>query len=98
MTGNSFSDSTIGVGQVKREPNDIASSGIVLNGTSDVTVSGNGFSGVRPKAISADGEPSRRVLFSNNVVTATACSLEKLRDSRVSDNLEDGPAAATSGQ
>ena len=37
------------------------------------------------------------MLFSNNVVTATACSLEKLRDSRVSDNLEDGPAAATSG-
>ena len=64
VTGNSFSDSTIGVGQIKREPNDIASSGIVLNGTSDVTVSGNGFSGVRPKAISADGEPkSPRAVF-----------------------------------
>ena len=87
VTGNNFSDSFIGAGAVKREADDIEASGIVLNGTSDIAVSGNVFSGVTPKALSVQGDPSRRVLFSNNVLTNTTGDQAKLRDSRVGDNL-----------
>ena len=72
VTGNNFSDSSIGGGAVKRGTEDLDASGITLNGTSDVAVSGNVFSGVTPKALAIEGSPSRRVLFSNNVLTNTA--------------------------
>ena len=94
VTGNNFSDSFIGGGAVKREAEDLAASGITLNGTSDVAVSGNLFSGVTPKGLSVQGDPSRRVLFSNNVLTKTTGDQAKLRDSRVSENLEEGPDKA----
>jgi hypothetical protein len=90
VTGNNFSDSFIGAGAVKREANDIEASGIVLEGTSDIAVSGNVFSGVNPKALAVQGDPSRRVLFSNNVLTNTTGEHAKLRDSRVDGNLEAG--------
>jgi len=92
VTGNNFSDSFVGGGVIRRGKDDLDASGITLNGTSDVAVSGNVFSGVTPKALLAEGGPSRRVLFSNNVLTNTAGGQEKLRDSRVSENLEDGAA------
>src|SRR5206468_4451920 len=69
VTGNSFSDSYVGGRAVKRSAEDRDASGITLNGTSDVAVSGNVFSGVTPKALAVEGDPSRRVLFSNNVLT-----------------------------
>ncbi len=53
VTGNNFSDSSIGDGAVKREADDLDASGITLNGTSDIAVSGNLFSGVTPKALVA---------------------------------------------
>jgi hypothetical protein len=90
VTGNNFSDSTIGVGAVKRDPKDLEASGIVLSGTSDLAVSGNVFAGVTPKALVISGNPSRRVLFSNNVLTSTAGDQAKLVDSRIAENLEDG--------
>ena len=90
VTGNNFSDSSIGGGAFKRGAEDLDASGITLNGTSDVAVSGNVFSGVTPKALSVEGDPSRRVLFSNNLLTNTAGDQTKLRDSRVGENLEYG--------
>ncbi len=98
VTGNNFSDSTIGVGAVKRGTDDLDASGITLNGTSDVAVSGNVFSGVTPKALAVEGDPSRRVLFSNNVLTDTAGDRAKLRDSRVGENLEDGAPRSAGGR
>ena len=98
VTGNNFSDSSIGGGAVKRGTDDLAASGIILNGTSDVAVSGNLFSGVTPKALAVEGDPSRRVLFSNNVLTDTAGDQAKLRDSRVGENLEDGAARPAGGR
>ena len=50
-------------------------------------MSGNLFSGVTPKGLAIQGDPSR-VLFSNNVLTKTTGDQAKLRDSRVSENLE----------
>ena len=89
VTGNNFSDSFIGGGAVKRGTEDLDASGITLNGTSDIAVSGNVFSGVTPKALAVEGDPSRRVLFSNNVLTNTAGEQAKLRDSRAGENLEE---------
>lgn len=98
VTGNNFSDSYIGDGAVKRGTEDIAASGITLNGTSDVAVSGNVFSGVTPSAIHVEGETSRRVLFSNNVLTNTTGDQAKLRDSVLGDNIEDGAAKSPTGR
>ena len=89
VTGNNFSDSSIGGGAVKRGTEDLDASGIVLNGTSDIAVAGNLFSGVAPKALTAEGKPSRRVLFSANVLTRTTGDQSRLLDSRVAENLED---------
>lgn len=89
VTGNNFSDSSIGGGAFKRGTQDLAASGITLNGTSDIVVSGNIFSGVKPKAMAVEGDPTRRVLFSNNVLTNTAGEQEKLKDSTIGGNLDD---------
>jgi hypothetical protein len=93
VTGNSFSDSAIGEGKVKRGTNDLKATGIVLSGTSDVAISGNLFSGVTPRGLTVDGQPSRRVLFSGNVLTATTGEQNRLIDSRTEANLEDPSAA-----
>jgi hypothetical protein len=98
VTGNNFSDSSIGGGAVKRDTADLDASGIILSGTSDVAVSGNVFSGVTPRALTLEGNPSRRVLFSNNVLTNTAGDQAKLRDSHVGGNLEDGVAVPPGGR
>ncbi len=88
VTGNNFSDSYIGDGKVKRGTNDLAAAGMVLNGTSDVTVVGNLFSSVRPKALTIEGKPSKCVLFADNVLTDVASDHNKLNASLVKDNLE----------
>jgi hypothetical protein len=89
VTGNNFSDSSIGGGQFKRGTDDLSASGIVLSGTSDVAVSGNLFAGVTPKALVTEGPASRRVLFSNNVLARTAGDQAKLTASHVGANIED---------
>lgn len=98
VTGNNFSDSSIGGGAFKRGTKDLDAGGITLNGTSDVVLSGNLFSGVKPKALTVAGEPSRRVLFSNNVLTNTTGEHAKLRDSLVGENIEDKPAQPSGGR
>ena len=89
VTGNNFSDSYIGgVKKFVRRIGDLAAGGMVLEGTTDITIVGNLFSGVRPKALSLKGKPSRRVIFSNNVLTDVESDHRKLVDSLVKDNLE----------
>jgi parallel beta helix pectate lyase-like protein len=68
VTGNNFSSSFIGDGKDKRAANDRSAGGIVLEGTSDIAISGNLFSGLTSDAVAWEGNPSNRVLFSNNVV------------------------------
>jgi len=89
VTGNNFSNSYIGEGKVKRGTNDLAAAGMVLNGTSGIAVTGNLFSGLRPKALSLEGQTSKRVLFTDNVFVDTASDHKKLEESVVKDNLED---------
>ena len=51
VSGNSFCDSYIGDGQVKRGTDDLQAGGLVLAGASDVGISGNVFSGLRPRPL-----------------------------------------------
>lgn len=68
VSGNSFCNSFIGEGQIKRGTNDLAAAGIVLDGTTDVDISGNVFSGLTTKALRLTDQPSRRVLFTANLL------------------------------
>ena len=88
VTGNNFSNSYIGDGKLKRGTNDLTAAGMALDGTSNVTVVGNLFSSVRPKAINVAGKPSECVLFTNNVLVDVAGDHNKLDASLVKDNLE----------
>jgi hypothetical protein len=87
VTGNNFSNSYIGQDKVKRSANDLAAGGMVLNGTSGITVVGNLFSGVRPKALTVEGKPSTSVVFTDNVLIDTSGDQQKLDASLVKDNL-----------
>ena len=90
VTGNNFSNSYLGDGKLKRAANDLTAAGMVLEGTSDVTVVGNLFSSVRPKALTVKGRPSKGVLFSDNVLVDVTSDHKKLRASIVKDNLDAG--------
>jgi parallel beta-helix repeat protein len=69
VTGNNFSGSFVGEGQDKRKENDREASGIVLDGTSDIAISGNLFSGLTTKAVTLTERPSTGVLFTGNVLS-----------------------------
>ena len=88
VTGNNFSNSYLGEGKVKRAANDLTAAGMVLEGTSDVTVVGNLFSSVRPKALTIKGRPSKGVLFGDNVLVDVSSDHKRLDASLVKDNLE----------
>lgn len=91
VTGNSFCNSFIGDGQVKRGTNDLEADGLVLEGTTDIGISGNVFSSVQPKALALRGDKmSSRVLFGNNVLTDVTSDIDALQASDatvVTDNL-----------
>lgn len=70
VTGNNFSDSYIGDDRVKRQPNDRAAGGLVLDSTTDVVVTGNLFSGLQPRAITLSGESTGLTFSANRVVAS----------------------------
>ncbi len=86
VSANNFSDSYIGDAE-KREVNDQAASGIVLNGASDIAISGNLFSGLDGEAVVTDGTGAARVLFGNNVITEAGDVPRNLPTEHVTDNL-----------
>ena len=87
VTGNNFADSYIGEGKTKRAANDRAAAGMVLDGARDVTVVGNLFASLRPKALTVKGKSSESVLFSANVLVDAETDCDKLGKSLVSNNL-----------
>lgn len=94
ITGNNFSNSYIGYGKddkVKRRKNDLAAAGMVLEGTTDLTISGNLFSSVRPKAVELKGDASRRIVFANNVLTDVESDHGKLKNSRIENIITGKP-------
>ena len=94
VSGNSFCNSYIGDGAVKRGTDDVQAAGLVLAGASDVGISGNVFSGLRPKAFALEGDaPANGVLFADNVTVDADSDLAKLKDaagSLATDNLGTG--------
>lgn len=87
VTGNNFSDSYIGDDQVSRKPEDRSAGGLVLEGTSDVSITGNVFSGLTEKAISEAGEQnSRRIVVAANVFTDVESDHANV-DGVVTDNI-----------
>jgi hypothetical protein len=60
---------------------------MTLEGTSNVTISGNLFADVQPKAVSAEGEPSRGILFADNVLVDVEGDHAKFKESQVEGNL-----------
>lgn len=74
ITGNNFSNSYLGDGKHKRETEDgnqaamDTGTGIVLDATEDVVISGNMFSGMDGKAIAVTS-PSRRIAITGNIVS-----------------------------
>jgi hypothetical protein len=67
LTGNSFCDSFIGQG-TRRPGNENFAGGIRLEGTSDITITGNQFSGLDGPAIIAD-LACRRIVITSNLIT-----------------------------
>jgi hypothetical protein len=86
VTGNNFSDSYVGGGVILRRDTDRAASGLVLQETRDVAVSGNVFSGLSTDAVTVKGA-SERVVFTDNLIRETHIDTEGLADSVVDANL-----------
>jgi parallel beta-helix repeat protein len=76
VTGNNFSNSYLGNGTVKRREGDRAAGGLILESTQDIIVTGNLFSGLRPKAVELRGGKSTGVVFANNVIVDAKSDLK----------------------
>jgi hypothetical protein len=87
VSSNNFSNSYIGKDSTKREDDDLNAGGMVLEGATDISVVGNLFSSVRPKALLLKGKPSERVNFSGNVITDAQSDHRHLRNSIIENNL-----------
>jgi len=87
VSSNNFSNSYIGKDSTKREDDDLNAGGMVFDGATDISVVGNLFSSVRPKALVLKGKPSERVNFSGNVITDAQSDHRHLKNSVVENNL-----------
>lgn len=87
VAGNNFSNTYVGQGKLGRPQREDRGAGIVLDGTSDVTINGNLLSSVRPSALSAGDKVSRRIMFTNNLIVDSESEQAKLQDSMVDYNL-----------
>ena len=89
VSGNTFTNAYLGDGIVKTTVGENGSgSGITLEGTMAVTITGNTFAAVAPKALVLKGAPSRGVLFAHNTLIDCVADQDRLVDSIVKDNLE----------
>lgn len=88
VSANNFSNSYIGEDQIRRAENDAAAGGVVLEKTQDLVISGNVFSGLTSKAIATTGEPTRRVIFTGNLLRDVESDHEALVESVIADNIE----------
>lgn len=88
VSANNFSNSHIGDDKVKRGAKQLMAGGLVLEGTTDIAISGNLFAGLNPKpGVELRGEKSRRVAFTGNVMTEVESQHEQLEDSVIADNV-----------
>ncbi|MCC7475474.1 MAG: right-handed parallel beta-helix repeat-containing protein [Pirellulales bacterium] len=71
ISANNFSDSVIDDAKEKRPPDDQAASGIVLDGTHDIVIAGNLFSGLDTPAIERTGSPCQGIRVQANSFVET---------------------------
>ena len=92
VSGNSFSDSTIGPGVVKRKGN--VATGIVFEGGEKVACTANAFTNLTTPAVRAEG--GKEALFAGNLVSGCAPGWEELPSATKIGNLviESRPKAA----
>ena len=66
---------------------DNVASGILLEGASALNICGNTFSNLSTKALTLEGNPSKQIIFSGNLMINTEGGFEGLLDSRTEGNL-----------
>lgn len=88
VSANNFSNSYIGEDKIRRAENDSAAGGVVLEGTQDLVINGNVFSGLTAKAIATTGEPTRRVIFTGNLLRDVESDHQSLVESVIANNIE----------
>ncbi|MCP4505214.1 MAG: right-handed parallel beta-helix repeat-containing protein, partial [Fuerstiella sp.] len=71
VTGNSFCNSYLGDGKIKRKEGDRLAGGLVLHSTSHISVTGNVFSGLSTAAVAIEGETAE-ITSSANVTVERA--------------------------
>ena len=81
VTGNVICDSYVGDGTRRRAVDDLAAAGLVLEATRQVSITGNLFSGLRPKGVELRGAASTQVLFSDNLLVDSPSDHEQLQQS-----------------
>lgn len=74
VSGNSFCDSYVGEGAIKRKVNDQLSGGIVLEGTQHVNITANTFSSL-PKSIETRGKRSLEIMARENLMVEAPSDL-----------------------
>lgn len=87
ITGNSFSDSYIGEGALRRKVDDRSAGGLVVSGAKDLGITGNVFSGLRPKAFELGESSGEDVLFVGNIVRDSAGDHGRLEPKNAGLNL-----------
>ncbi len=88
VTGNNFSNSFVGDDAVKRKEDDRQAGGVLLEGTSDITLTGNVFSGLTEKAVTLGGQPSERIVFTGNVLVDVETDVSGLNPAMTNTNLQ----------
>jgi nitrous oxidase accessory protein NosD len=89
VTGNSFSNSFIGDGQVRRRPDDLLAAGLRIDGGTGVTFSGNTLSGLAATPIAIGDGMTGRMLFDGNSETDSISTPDALRRlGATEDNLQ----------
>ncbi|MEQ9406467.1 MAG: right-handed parallel beta-helix repeat-containing protein [Fuerstiella sp.] len=75
VTGNNFSNSYTGDGQVRRRQDDFAAGGLVLQSTTAISLTGNIFSGLTTKAVTKEGDNTKIISVGNGAVDTEDDSL-----------------------
>ncbi len=87
VSGNNFSNSYIGKGEVKRDTGDLAAAGVTIEGGRNIAFSGNTFSGIQPDKAFKLEKQTNNIVFGNNLLIDSESEHNQLNNSLVIDNL-----------
>lgn len=87
VSGNNFSNSYIGEGEVKRDSGDLEAAGVTLDGGRNILFSGNVFAGIQPDKAFKLQKQENNILFGNNLLIDVTSDHKNLENSLIIDNL-----------